>query len=106
MAASSQSISLPPTISAHPVATRRPFAVVVAQRTLQRAMPLVIASAGVALATLTAERAVATLALRAAERTGLRRVIAPSTVAVAAEPAIMRVTVTRTTVVERITRRG
>jgi len=105
MVASSQSMSLPPAISAHPVPVRRPLAVVVMQRTIQRAMPLVTASAGVALATLAAERAVATLALRAAERTGLRRVIAPSTVAVAAEPAILRVTITRTTVVERITRR-
>ena len=63
-------------------------------------MPLVTASAGVALATLAAERAIASLALRAAERVGVRH--RPG----AAEPAIRRVTVTRTTVVERITRRG
>lgn len=109
MAASSQSMSVPPAISATPVVTRRPLAVTVAQR----AMPLVTASAGIALATLAAERAIAGLALRAAERTGLRHVLAPTTPATSAVlqadalPPIMRITVTRTTVVERITtRRG
>lgn len=107
MAASSQSMSVPPAIPATPVVTRRPLALTVAQR----AMPLVTASAGIALATLAAERAIASLALRAAERTGLRQVLAPpatpAQLPVEALPPIMRITVTRTTVVERITtRRG
>lgn len=108
MAASSQSMSVPPAIPATPVASRRPLALAVAQR----AMPLVTASAGIALATLAAERAIASLALRAAERTGLRQALAPAATpaplpveAIEALPRIMRITVTRTTVVERITTR-
>ena len=108
MAASSQSMSVPSSIAATAIVPRRPLAVALAQRTMQRAMPLVTASAGVALATLAAERTLATLALRAAERTGLRRVEGHAVIPAAAfvEPQITRVTVTRTTVVERITRRG
>lgn len=110
MAASSQSMSVPPAIPATPVVSRRPLALAVARR----AMPFVTASAGIALATLAAERAIASLALRAAERTGLRQALAPAAStaqlpieAVNALPPIMRITVTRTTVVERIsTRRG
>lgn len=65
----------------------------------RRAIPLVTASIGAALATLAAEQAVSNLALRAVERTGLVRTQAAS-------DGITRVTVTHTTVVERITRRG
>lgn len=96
MAASSHPMNVQPAISATPIVSRPPLALAVARK----AMPLVTASAGVALATLAAERAIASLALRAAERVGVRH--RPG----AAEPAILRVTVTRTTVVERITRRG
>ncbi|MCK9496358.1 MAG: hypothetical protein M0R75_12800 [Dehalococcoidia bacterium] len=97
MAASSQSMSITAPIQATAIAVRRPLPLVIAQR----AMPLVTASAGVALATLAAERALASLALRAAERAGLR--IASPVASI--EPAITRVTVTHTTVVERITTR-
>lgn len=108
MAASSQSMSVPSPIAAGAIVTRRPLALVLAQRTMQRAMPLVTASVGVALATLAAERTLATLALRAAERAGLRRAEEHAVIpgSAFAEPRITRVTVTRTTVVERITRRG
>ncbi|MGE3961319.1 MAG: hypothetical protein AB7F65_06505 [Dehalococcoidia bacterium] len=91
-------MSVPPAIPATPMNARPALALAVARR----AMPLVTASAGVALATLAAERAVASLALRAAERTGLRRTAHPTP---AADGGIVRVTVTRTTVVERITTR-
>ncbi len=105
----SQSMSVPAAISANAIVPRRPLALALAQRTMQRAMPLVTASAGVALATLAAERTLATLALRAVERTGLRQsegsALVPAAIGLT-EPPIVRVTVTRTTVVERITRRG
>lgn len=104
MALSSQSVSITSAIQATPIPVRRALPwvtgtgpVAIAQRAMQRAMPLVTASAGVALATLAAERTLASLALRAAERTGLR----PAPAAV--DPGIVRITVTRTLVVERIT---
>lgn len=94
MTASGQSLT-PATVTARPV-VRSTVAGALAPLA-RRAMPLVAASVGTALATLAAERAVAGLALRAAERTGLVR-------ARRVEDGITRVTVTHTTVVERITR--
>jgi hypothetical protein len=96
MVAPSQSITVPPTVRARAVEVRRPLAVVVAQH----AMPLVTAAASAALTTLAVERAIAGLALRTAERTGL----VPRETREGA-PAFTRITVTRTTVVERITTR-
>jgi len=96
MVAPSQSIAVQPTVRAHAVEVRRPFAVTVARH----AMPLVTAAASAALTTLAVERAIASLALRTVERTGLVRHLP-----VEAAPAFTRVTVTRTTIVERITTR-
>lgn len=96
MAATSRHLSTS-TITAQPV-VRRTVSTVLAP-IARRALPIVTASIGAALATLAAEQAVSSLALRAVERTGLVR--APAT-----SDGITRVTVTHTTVVERITRRG
>lgn len=96
MAVTDQSISTI-TITAQPV-VRRTVANALAP-IARRAVPLLTASAGVAIATLAAERALSSLALQAVERTGLVR-------AQRMDDAVTRVTVTHTTVVERITRRG
>lgn len=100
MTANSQSITAT-TVTAHTVgravaergAVSRALAPIA-----RRAMPLVTASLGTAIATLAAERAIAGMAMRAAERTGLVR-------AHPVEDGVTRVIVTHTTVVERITRR-
>ncbi|MEX1021954.1 MAG: hypothetical protein WD800_08255 [Dehalococcoidia bacterium] len=67
----------------------------------RRAMPLLTASAGVAIATLAAERALAGLALRTVERAGFARAVPVRT-----DEGLTRVVVTHTTVVERVIRRG
>jgi len=94
VSATGQSMT-PTTVTAHPVA--RSTVVGALAPIARRAMPLVTASVGTALATLAAERAVASLALRAAERTGLVR-------ARPVQDGVTRVVVTHTTVVERVTR--
>ena len=94
MTATGQSLT-PATVTARPI-VRSTVAGALAP-VARRAMPLVTASVGTALATLAAERALAGLALRAAERTGLVR-------ARPVDDGVTRVTVTHTTVVERITR--
>ncbi len=94
MTATGQSLT-PATVTARPV-VRSTVGGALAP-IARRAMPLVTASVGTALATLAAERAVAGLAMRAAERAGLVR-------ARPVEDAVTRVVVTHTTVVERITR--
>lgn len=96
MVATTQSMTVPPPVPATALSPARSLGVAVARR----AMPLVTASATAALATLAAEQAVAGLAMRLVERTGIAR---PRP---AELPAAVRVTVTRTVVVERITRRG
>lgn len=97
MSATGQSIT-PATVTAHPVSQVSRSTVAGALAPIaRRAMPLVTASVGTALATLAAERAVAGLAMRAAERTGLVR-------ARPVEDGITRVVVTHTTIVERVTR--
>ncbi|MDA0815015.1 MAG: hypothetical protein O2924_00390 [Chloroflexi bacterium] len=81
-----------PTVEAHPIAVRQPLAMAMARR----AVPLVAAAASAALTTLAVERAVANFALRSIERTPFGRRSATTD--------FTRITVTRTTVVEHISR--
>jgi hypothetical protein len=97
MAVTSRQISTR-TVTAQPV-VRRTVSAAIAP-IARRALPLVTASIGTALATLAAEQALGSLALRAVERTGLVRAQTAPT------DDVTRVIVTHTTIVERITRRG
>jgi hypothetical protein len=89
----------------HPVPVRRSLPArsePIATAVVRRALPVVAASASVVVATLAAERALATLALRAVDRLGLARAVAPG--GQASGP--LRATVTEWTIIERISRRG
>ena len=66
---------------------------------VRRVVPVVASVASVVVATLAAERAVASLALRAASSLGVQTVLAPP---VRAEAGVLRGMVTETVVVERI----
>lgn len=68
----------------------------------RRAVPVVASVASAVVATLAVERAVSSLALRAATSLGVDTVLAP---AQRAEAALLRAVVTEATVVERITTR-
>ncbi|GMU39241.1 MAG: hypothetical protein AMXMBFR23_01070 [Chloroflexota bacterium] len=68
----------------------------------RRAVPVVATIASAVVATLAVERAVSSLALRAAAGLGASTVLAPSQ---RAEAALLRAVVTEATVVERITTR-
>jgi len=85
-----------PAVTARPLTPVPTTRQVIVAAVAKRAIPVVTAAAGAALATLAVERTVANLALRGAERTPLFR--RP------AAPEFTRVTVTHTTIVERITR--
>ncbi len=87
-----QAMAMHPTVEAHPIIVRQPLAMAV----VRRAVPVVAAAASAALTTLAVERAVANFALRSIERTPFARR--------SVEPDFTRITVTRTTVVERISR--
>ncbi len=87
-----QSAAIERTVEARPIIVRQPLARAVARR----AVPAVAAAAGAALTTLAVERAIANFALRSLERSPFVR---RSSV-----PELTRVTVTHTTVVERISR--
>ena len=87
-----QSVTVHETVEAHPITLRQPLAIAVARR----AVPVVAAAASAALTTLAIERAVANFALRSVERVPFMRRTS--------EPEFTRITVTRTTVVERIRR--
>ncbi|MDA1010115.1 MAG: hypothetical protein DWG80_01060 [Chloroflexi bacterium] len=89
---SAGSVSAHEPITAHPIAIRQPLAMAVARR----AVPLVAAAASAALTTLAVERAVANFALRSIERTPFMRRTR--------DPEFTRITVTHTTIVERIRR--
>lgn len=68
----------------------------------RRAVPVVASVASAVVATLAVERALSSLALRAAAGLGVDAVLAP---AQRAEAALLRTVVTEATVVERITTR-
>lgn len=85
-------VTIHPTVEAHPIVVRQPLAMAV----VRRAVPVVAAAASAALTTLAVERAVANFALRSIERSPFAR----RTV----EPEFTRITVTRTTIVEHISR--
>lgn len=96
-----ESVVVEPTVAIEPVTATitAPVVAPVAVALIRRAMPIVATTAGIALATLAAERTLAGFALRAVERTGLSR--RPS---ITSELEVTRVVTTRTTVIERITR--
>ena len=99
MIAPSPSLAVSPVtepIEATPITVRPALAVAVARR----AVPVVTAAASAALTTLAIERALAGLAMRGIERTPLARPLG----ATGSPPDFTRITVTRTTIIERITR--